>query len=146
MVFDDNLKRTENKTSANSLDVLNNPPFVQQGWQCPICKRVYSPITPMCWYCGNNVTKTSNDTSVVEIKDKEIKDKVIRIAANKLGIEGDNINERDTIEKLGADSLDIVELSLEFEQEFGIEFPDEAWNTVHTIGEIIKFIEENRTT
>lgn len=145
MVFDDNLKRTENKTSANNLDALNNPPFVQQGWQCPICKRVYSPITPMCWYCGNNVTKTSNDTSVVEIKDKEIKDKVIRIAANKLGIEGDNINEQDTIEKLGADSLDIVELSLEFEQEFGIEFPDEAWDTVHTIGEIIEFIEENRT-
>lgn len=25
---------------------------VQQGWQCPICKRVYSPSTPMCYYCG----------------------------------------------------------------------------------------------
>lgn len=144
MVFD-NLKRDKNTTQANNLDALNNPLFVQQGWQCPICKRVYSPITPMCWYCGNNVTKTSNDTSVVEIKDKEIKDKVIRIAANKLGIEGDNINEQDTIEKLGADSLDIVELSLEFEREFGIEFPDEAWDTVHTIGEIIMYIEENRT-
>lgn len=26
---------------------------VMQGWQCPICKRVYSPTTPMCFYCGN---------------------------------------------------------------------------------------------
>lgn len=27
--------------------------FAPQGWQCPICKRVYSPTTPMCYYCGN---------------------------------------------------------------------------------------------
>lgn len=26
---------------------------IMQGWQCPICKRVYSPTTPMCFYCGN---------------------------------------------------------------------------------------------
>ena len=30
--------------------------FAQQGWQCPICKRVYSPTTPMCYYCGNGAT------------------------------------------------------------------------------------------
>lgn len=28
-----------------------------QGWQCPICKRVYSPLTPMCYYCGNGSFK-----------------------------------------------------------------------------------------
>lgn len=27
--------------------------FVSKGWQCPICGRVYSPTTPMCFYCGN---------------------------------------------------------------------------------------------
>lgn len=27
--------------------------FVQQGWQCPVCRRVYSPSTPMCYTCGN---------------------------------------------------------------------------------------------
>ena len=27
--------------------------FASQGWQCPLCKRVYSPYTPMCYYCGN---------------------------------------------------------------------------------------------
>lgn len=36
---------------------------VQQGWQCPICKRVYSPLTFMCYYCGDNtVTTTSTGT------------------------------------------------------------------------------------
>ena len=33
--------------------------FAPQGWQCPICKRVYSPMTPTCWYCGNYTTTTS---------------------------------------------------------------------------------------
>ena len=30
-----------------------------QGWQCPICKRVYSPFTHMCMYCGNQETQTT---------------------------------------------------------------------------------------
>ena len=33
--------------------------FAPQGWQCPVCKRVYSPTTPMCYYCGNNVVTTT---------------------------------------------------------------------------------------
>ena len=34
----------------------------QQGWQCPVCKRVYSPFTPCCFYCGEEgMTKTSTD-------------------------------------------------------------------------------------
>ena len=36
-----------------------------QGWQCPICKRVYSPTTPMCWYCGG-ADKTEVATSAEE--------------------------------------------------------------------------------
>lgn len=32
--------------------INNQPTVVQQGWQCPICGRVYSPFTPMCYYCG----------------------------------------------------------------------------------------------
>lgn len=34
--------------------------YITQGWQCPICRRVYSPTTPMCWYCGNESTSVSN--------------------------------------------------------------------------------------
>ena len=38
------------------------PNFIQQGWQCPCCGRVYSPNTPMCLYCGNYETKTTTTT------------------------------------------------------------------------------------
>lgn len=44
--------------------------FAQQGWQCPICKRVYSPFTPWCYYCGGESktwTDTSTDTSSVNL-------------------------------------------------------------------------------
>lgn len=39
--------------------------IVQQGWQCPICKRVYSPFAVMCYYCGgeNKTSTTSIDTA-----------------------------------------------------------------------------------
>lgn len=37
--------------------------YAQQGWQCPICKRVYSPLQPMCMYCGNENIKTSTGLS-----------------------------------------------------------------------------------
>ena len=40
-------------------DALN---FAPQGWQCPICKRVYSPMTTMCYYCGNGVQTTKTST------------------------------------------------------------------------------------
>ena len=38
--------------------------FAQQGWQCPICRRVYSPMTSMCYYCGNGVPITVTSTTV----------------------------------------------------------------------------------
>ena len=40
--------------------------FVQQGWQCPICKRVYAPSVPMCFYCGNTRITTTSDTKLEE--------------------------------------------------------------------------------
>ena len=44
---------------------------------------------------------------------------------------------------LGADSLDTVELVMAFEEEFGIEIPDDAAETIQTVGDAVKFIEEN---
>jgi len=46
--------------------------FPQQGWQCPICNRVYAPGIPMCFYCGNKQNAT-NKTSNIEtpITEKE---------------------------------------------------------------------------
>ena len=41
-----------------------NDGFVTQGWQCPVCKRVYSPTTPMCYSCGNEKIETSTTLTV----------------------------------------------------------------------------------
>ena len=45
--------------------------FAPQGWQCPICRRVYSPITPMCYYCGNGVVTTTTTTNIETPKTEE---------------------------------------------------------------------------
>ena len=44
------------------MDRLHNN-FVQQGWQCPLCGRVYSPMTPMCFTCNNQKTVLSTGSS-----------------------------------------------------------------------------------
>ncbi len=48
------------------------------------------------------------------------------------------------IDDLGADSLDIVELVMAFEEEFDVEIPDDAAETIQTVGDAIKFIEEQK--
>lgn len=47
---------------------MDNSNFVQQGWQCPICKRIYAPNTPMCYYCGNEVITTKTSISITSDK------------------------------------------------------------------------------
>lgn len=42
---------------------MDNHNFVQQGWQCPICKRVYSPFTMMCCYCGGDTVISTDPRS-----------------------------------------------------------------------------------
>ena len=41
----------------------NNYNLAPQGWQCPICKRVYSPSTMMCYYCGGDTVKSTDPSS-----------------------------------------------------------------------------------
>jgi acyl carrier protein len=47
------------------------------------------------------------------------------------------------MDDLGADSLDTVELVMAFEEEFGCEIPDDAAETILTVGDAVKFIEKN---
>ena len=44
--------------------------WVQKGWQCPVCNRVYSPTTVMCLYCGNPNVKTEGKPEVTSYSDK----------------------------------------------------------------------------
>ena len=76
-----------------------------------------------------------------------ISERVKEIIAKHLGIEPDKVTEDDNfIDDLGADSLDTVELALSFEDEFGCEIPDDAAESMFTVGDVIKFLEANAKT
>ena len=61
----------------------------------------------------------------------EISERVKKIVVENLGVEADNVSEAASfIDDLGADSLDTVELVMAFEEEFGIEIPDDAAETI----------------
>jgi acyl carrier protein len=73
-----------------------------------------------------------------------ISERVKEIIAKHLGIDSDKVTEDDNfIDDLGADSLDTVELTMSFEDEFGCEIPDEAADSMFTVGDVIKFLEAN---
>lgn len=74
-----------------------------------------------------------------------IEKKVKEIIANQLSIEESKIKSTTNIaEELGADSLDLVEILMSLEDEFGISIPDEAIPTIKTIKDIVDFIEKNK--
>lgn len=71
----------------------------------------------------------------------EIETKVIEIVSQQMGVDKSTITrETHFINDLNADSLDTVELVMAFEEEFGIEIPDDAAETIQTFGDAVKFI------
>jgi len=74
----------------------------------------------------------------------EIASRVKAIIVDKLGVDESEVTpEASFTNDLGADSLDTVELIMEFEKEFNIGIPDDAAENISTVGEAIKYIEEN---
>ncbi len=72
-----------------------------------------------------------------------IKDKVVEIICQKLDVPKEKVAmETKYQEDLGADSLDQAELVMEFEDEFDINIPDDAEGKIKTVGDTVKFIEE----
>jgi acyl carrier protein len=73
-----------------------------------------------------------------------VADKVKSIIVEQLGVEADEVTaEASFTEDLGADSLDIVELVMAFEEEFGIEIPDEDAEKIGRVSEAISYIEQH---
>jgi len=71
-------------------------------------------------------------------------ERVRKIIINHLGVEESKIAETASfIDDLGADSLDQVELVMAFEEEFGIEIPDDAAEKITTVGSAVKYISDN---
>ena len=73
----------------------------------------------------------------------DVQDKIKQIIVDELGVDEAEVTENARfIEDLGADSLDLVELVMRFEEEFDIEIPDDAAEHIQTVGDAVKFIAE----
>ncbi|MBP8599213.1 MAG: acyl carrier protein [Selenomonas sp.] len=71
--------------------------------------------------------------------------KVRDIVVEQLGVEADEVALESTfIDDLGADSLDIVELIMAFEEEFNIEIPDEAAEKIKSVQDVVTYIDQNK--
>ncbi|MCF8269217.1 MAG: acyl carrier protein [Crocinitomicaceae bacterium] len=74
----------------------------------------------------------------------DIRSKVIAIIVDKLNVEESEVTDGASFTNdLGADSLDTVELIMEFEKQFGISIPDDQAETIQTVGDAVSYIESN---
>jgi acyl carrier protein len=86
----------------------------------------------------------SKHTEEAEPMSDRIFNQISTIIGEQLGLDtGGLTEESDFIEDLGADSLDIVELIMELEEEFELEIPDEDAEQIATIGDAVQYIREN---
>ena len=77
--------------------------------------------------------------------EKSIEQRVKEIIVEQLGVTADQVTpEAKFIEDLGADSLDIVELVMALEEEFGNEIPDDQAEKLLTVGDVVKYIDETQ--
>ena len=77
----------------------------------------------------------------------DVASRVMTIVVEHLGVDESKVNlEASFIDDLGADSLDTVELVMAFEEEFGIEIPDDAAEKIVTVNDAVSFISENGDT
>jgi acyl carrier protein len=87
--------------------------------------------------------RATNTNRTNFMAEKSIEEKVKDIIVEQLGVNPEQVTPQASfIEDLGADSLDIVELVMAFEEEFGVEVPDEDAEKLQTVGDVIKYIEE----
>ena len=75
----------------------------------------------------------------------DVAERVKKIVVEHLGVDEAKVTENASfIDDLGADSLDTVELVMAFEEEFGVEIPDDAAEKITTVGDATKYIEEHK--
>ncbi|MBT4594431.1 acyl carrier protein [bacterium] len=73
---------------------------------------------------------------------EEIREKIVRVISEKLKISADEIQDDATLEDLGADSLDVVEIVMNIEEAFNIEIGDDAAEKFKTVGDVVNYISE----
>ena len=104
------------------------------------------PLSTLCekrCKSGKTPIKADKQTKVEETDMSDIAERVKKIVIDHLGVDADKVVESASfIDDLGADSLDTVELVMAFEEEFGVEIPDDAADSILTVGDAVKFIEK----
>lgn len=119
--------------------------------RCPVCQTTlrieptpgtYDAPCPACgallWFL-----QTTDGTIVYDASSAApVSDKVMEIFADNLGIDRDQLDSSTFIKDIGADSLDIVELVMELEEEFGITISDNDAEQIRTIADAIRYIIE----
>jgi acyl carrier protein len=79
------------------------------------------------------------------MSEKSIEEKVRDIIVEQLSVNAEQVTqEAKFIEDLGADSLDVVELVMAFEEQFSVEVPDEDAEKLQTVGDVVKYIEDKQ--
>ena len=77
------------------------------------------------------------------MSEKSIEERVKEIIVEQLSVNAEQVTSNAKfIEDLGADSLDVVELVMAFEEQFGVEVPDEDAEKLQTVGDVVKYIED----
>jgi acyl carrier protein len=98
--------------------------------------QVGAPLTSVVRENKNVNSRGKSDMS-------DVAERVKKIVVEHLNVDGEKVTDTASfIEDLGADSLDTVELVMAFEEEFGIEIPDDAAESIVTVGDAVKFIEK----
>lgn len=78
---------------------------------------------------------------------QSLKEKIVSVIVSQLGVEKDSVTgDANFIDDLGADSLDIVELVMAFEEEFGINIPDQESEKLQTVNSVLAFIKEKQNS
>ncbi len=73
----------------------------------------------------------------------DLESRIKEIIADQLGVEIEKLrDDANFVQDFGADSLDVVELVMAFEEEFGIEIPDEDAEKIRTVGDVINYLKE----
>jgi acyl carrier protein len=95
-----------------------------------------------CFYTKNSIFAPSINQIIIIMSD--IATRVKKIIVDKLGVDEAEVTpEASFTNDLGADSLDTVELIMEFEKEFNISIPDEQAETITTVGQAVAYLEEH---
>jgi acyl carrier protein len=114
---------------------LPNPKMIDNLFNSFTCHAVLG--NALSFSGATNINRTNF------MAEKSIEEKVKDIIVEQLGVNPEQVTPQASfIEDLGADSLDIVELVMAFEEEFGVEVPDEDAEKLQTVGDVIKYIEE----